>query len=130
MWTRVKLPRHLAEVMLESETLMARYRIAVRDTARDGRFARLPDRSFTQWVRYDLLPRVREVADGRGDPPDESMVATQALRELDGTPNRDRVIDALLELDRLLAPPRATYARFRRGAAPAFSRRRLRFRPG
>lgn len=243
LWTRVKLPRHLAEVTLESEPLMARYRIAVRDIARDGRFARLlfddvfagwllerapqeggvsaigtsfeiwrgtlfvvgprdsfqalekltafaaaaariadcvqtvvnalqqnsppgdpptpssaslqappspsarragsvdraryakvadeieaglrvygawdiaapeggsegafgaPDRSFTQWLRYDLLPRLQEVAEGRADPPSESMVGAQALRELDGAHNADRLIDALLELDRLLAPP-------------------------
>jgi hypothetical protein len=51
MWTRVKLPRHLAEVMLESDPLMARYRIAVRDTARDGRFARLLfDDVFAGWL--------------------------------------------------------------------------------
>jgi hypothetical protein len=33
------------------------------------------------------------------------MVSIQALRELDGADNADRLIDALLELDRLVAPP-------------------------
>ena len=46
-----KLPRHLAEVTLESEPLMARYRIAVRDIARDGRFVRLLfDDVFAGWL--------------------------------------------------------------------------------
>src|SRR5579863_4783754 len=51
VWRRVKLPRHLTEVMLESEPLMARYRIAVRDPDRDGRFARLLfGETFTSWL--------------------------------------------------------------------------------
>ena len=51
LWTRVKLPRHLAEVTLESEPLMARYRIRC-DIARDGRFVRLLfDDVFAGWLR-------------------------------------------------------------------------------
>jgi uncharacterized protein YqcC (DUF446 family) len=64
-----------------------------------------PDRSFTQWVQYDLLPRLREVAASREDPPETSMVGTRALRELDGLPDADPLIDALLELDRLVEGP-------------------------
>ena len=47
-----------------------------------------PDRSFTQWLQYDLLPRLREVAAGREDPPEDSMVGTKALREFDGLHGR------------------------------------------
>ena len=60
------------------------------------------DRSFTQWVRYDLLPRLRDVAAGRADPPAESMVGAYAVRELDGVDEADKLIEVLLELDRLV----------------------------
>jgi hypothetical protein len=61
-----------------------------------------PERSFTQWVQYDLLPRLREVAAGREEPPEQSMAGTRALRELDGVQGADPLIDALLDLDRLV----------------------------
>jgi uncharacterized protein YqcC (DUF446 family) len=60
------------------------------------------DRSFTQWLRYDLVPRLREVAAGRAEPPEHSMVGTQALRELDGNPEAERLVDLLLALDRVV----------------------------
>ena len=268
LWTRVKLPRQLTEVMLESEPLMARYRIAARDIARDGRFARLlfdevfagwllerapqeegvspigtsfeiwrgtvsvvgpresfqavekltafaaaaaqiadrvrtvvtalqpgsppggaddavggtdsdplapssaseqasvslsaagqrsvdrarygnvadeieaglracgawdgavpdgpaqgafgaPDRSFTQWLRYDLLPRLREVAEGRADPPNDSMVGTEGAprarwRPRRGSPDR-RVARARpacrIPVSRACQPPRGASVR-------------------
>ncbi len=61
-----------------------------------------PDRSFAQWLHYDLLPRLREIAAGRADPPDESMAGSKALREFDGLHDADPLIDVLLELDRLV----------------------------
>ena len=59
------------------------------------------DRSFTQWLRYDLLPRLRAVAAGREHPPSTSMVGAKAVREFDGFDAADRLIDVLLELDQL-----------------------------
>lgn len=64
-----------------------------------------PGRSFTQWLQYDLLPRLRGVAAGREDPPQDSMVGTRALREFDGFQDAAPLIDALLELDRLVDEP-------------------------
>jgi tRNA pseudouridine synthase C len=60
-----------------------------------------PNRSFSQWLRYDLTPRLREVAAGREDPPTTSMVGTMAIREFDGFDAADTLIDVLLELDKL-----------------------------
>ena len=72
--------------------------------------------SFTQWVRWELLPQLREVAAGRREAPATSMVGTQAIREFDGYAAADPLTDLLLEVDRLAEsgdPPRARRPRLR-----------------
>jgi hypothetical protein len=59
------------------------------------------DRSFTQWLRYDLVPQLHAVADGRRSPPAQSMVGTRAVREFDGLDAAEPLVAVLLELDRL-----------------------------
>jgi hypothetical protein len=70
------------------------------DGPAEGAFGAV-NRSFTQWIRYDLIPRLRAVAAGSEDPPATSMVGTKAIREFDGWDVADPLIDVLLELDRL-----------------------------
>lgn len=60
------------------------------------------DRSFTQWLRHDLTPRLRAVAAQTEEPPPSSMVGARAVREFDGVPDADGLIDALGDLDRLV----------------------------
>ena len=54
-----------------------------------------PDLTFTQWLEHVLCPRLREIAAGRGEPPDRSSVAAMAVRELDGVEGAGGLIDAL-----------------------------------
>jgi uncharacterized protein YqcC (DUF446 family) len=54
--------------------------------------------AFQEWLQWVLVPRVREGVAG-GWLPQRSEVATYAVRELDGTPDTDDVIQALRDLD-------------------------------
>jgi uncharacterized protein YqcC (DUF446 family) len=58
--------------------------------------------TFGQWLQYVLVPRLRSVARGIEEPPPHSQVATRAARELDGVPDSDALLDALIELDALV----------------------------
>ena len=66
----------------------------------DGAFGG-SNQSFTQWIQFTLLPRVRGVAEG-ADPPPQSQVGTQAVRELDGNDAADGLVRVLLDLDDLV----------------------------
>ena len=56
--------------------------------------------TFTQWLQFVFLPRVREtVAANRF--PSSSSVGAQAVREFDGHPQADRLITLLSEFDAL-----------------------------
>jgi uncharacterized protein YqcC (DUF446 family) len=61
-----------------------------------------PDVAFTQWLEHVLVPRLREVAAGEADPPGSSMVAAQAVRELDGWDEAAGLIAVLQRLDDLV----------------------------
>jgi uncharacterized protein YqcC (DUF446 family) len=61
-----------------------------------------PDMAFTQWLALVLVPRLREVAGGQAEPPSGSMVATQAIRELDGVHEAADLIALLVDLDALV----------------------------
>ena len=54
--------------------------------------------AFQEWLQWILLPRVREGLAG-GGLPGHSEVGTYAVRELDGAPDADAVIQALMDLD-------------------------------
>jgi uncharacterized protein YqcC (DUF446 family) len=61
-----------------------------------------PNLSFSQWVQFTLLPRVRAIADGEAEPPAESNAGAMAVREYDGYDAADPVVFALLDLDELV----------------------------
>ena len=58
-----------------------------------------PDLPFAHWLALVLVPRLREVAAGTADPPGQSMVATQAIREFDGLTEATDLISLLVDLD-------------------------------
>lgn len=56
--------------------------------------------SFTQWLQFIFIPRVRECIAGN-DFPSDSMVGAQAVREFDGDPNAGNLVLLLSEFDAL-----------------------------
>lgn len=52
-----------------------------------------------QWLAWVLIPRVREVATGRGVFPPQSQTAPWAMRALDGHPACDAVTEVLADFD-------------------------------
>jgi uncharacterized protein YqcC (DUF446 family) len=56
--------------------------------------------TFSQWLQFIFLPRVREAA-AANDFPSGSSVGAQAVREFDGNPETDRLITLLSEFDSL-----------------------------
>lgn len=58
--------------------------------------------TFTQWLQFVLCPRLREVAAGTAPAPQTSNVSTKAVREFDGQPETDTLIDVLSDLDHLV----------------------------
>lgn len=56
--------------------------------------------TFTQWLQFIFIPRVREAA-VTGNFPAESHVATQAMREFDGFSEASQLIKLLAEFDAL-----------------------------
>ena len=61
-----------------------------------------PNQSFSQWVQFTLLPKLRDIAAGNSEPPPESHAGTRAVREYDGYDAADPLVAALLELDDLV----------------------------
>ena len=61
-----------------------------------------PDLPFAHWLALVLVPRLREVARGQADPPGQSMVGAQAVREFDGVPEADAIVRLLSDLDALV----------------------------
>jgi uncharacterized protein YqcC (DUF446 family) len=62
-----------------------------------------PDMPFVHWVARVLVPRLRQVARGESDPPGSSMVAAQAVRELDGVTEAADLIALLQQVDDVIA---------------------------
>src|SRR5689334_9080912 len=60
------------------------------------------NQSFTQWIQFTLLPRVRAIADGEIDPPSHSDAGVMAVREFDGYSEADGLVAAVLELDNIV----------------------------
>ena len=56
--------------------------------------------TFTQWLQFIFLPRVREAA-ASSQFPSGSSVGAQAVRELDGQPEADHLVTLLSEFDAL-----------------------------
>jgi uncharacterized protein YqcC (DUF446 family) len=54
--------------------------------------------TFGQWLRWVLVPRAQQALDA-GVLPESSNVAAYAVRELDGTPYGDRLVEALAAFD-------------------------------
>ena len=61
-----------------------------------------PNQSATQWIQFTLLPRVRAIAAGDMDPPGSSEAGVMAIREFDGYDAADPLVEALLELDKIV----------------------------
>lgn len=57
--------------------------------------------TFSQWLQFVLIPRVRQVVAEHGDFPSHSMVGVQAMREFDGDARADRLVGLLGEFDGL-----------------------------
>jgi uncharacterized protein YqcC (DUF446 family) len=55
--------------------------------------------AFEQWLAWIFMPRVRDILAQRGAFPDGSSVGAYAIRELDGAPGREELIDVLIEFD-------------------------------
>jgi len=58
--------------------------------------------TFTQWLEFVLCPRLREVAAGTALAPRTSNVSGKAVREFDGQPEADALIQVLSDLDHLM----------------------------
>lgn len=56
--------------------------------------------TFTQWLQFVFLPRVREAV-AANQFPRSSSVGVQAVREFDGNPDADRLVTLLSEFDAL-----------------------------
>lgn len=54
--------------------------------------------TFNQWLQFVFLPRVREAV-AANQFPQGSSVGAQAVRELDGDPDADRLLTLLSEFD-------------------------------
>ena len=57
---------------------------------------------FEFWIQVVLIERLRQMAAGELDPPDSSMIAAHAVREWDGAPHREALLELLMELDELI----------------------------
>ena len=54
---------------------------------------------FETWLQVVLVPRLRDVVSGEAELPPGSAVGVHAVREWDGAPDRERLIELLIELD-------------------------------
>jgi uncharacterized protein YqcC (DUF446 family) len=55
--------------------------------------------SFYQWLQFILVPSIRDIVDTRGEFPPGSDVAAHAVRELDGAPDAEPLVQVLTALD-------------------------------
>jgi len=56
--------------------------------------------TFTQWLQFVFLPRVRQAV-AANQFPQSSSVGAQAVREFDGNPDGNRLVTLLSEFDAL-----------------------------
>jgi uncharacterized protein YqcC (DUF446 family) len=57
--------------------------------------------AFEEWIQFILLPRIQQIIRDKETPPSDSMISTYAIREFDGSPDRDKLMDLLRQLDDL-----------------------------
>ncbi len=57
--------------------------------------------TFSQWLQFVLIPRVRQIIAEQGEFPSHSMVGVQAMREFDGDARADHLVALLSEFDGL-----------------------------
>ena len=57
--------------------------------------------AFEQWIQFILVPRVHQIVQEKDQFPDNSMLATYAVRVFDGDPETDRLHGLLYEFDLL-----------------------------
>jgi hypothetical protein len=55
-----------------------------------------------EWIQFVLVPRLRDLASGKGELPASSNAAAWATRQFDGDPAADPIIELLRELDDLV----------------------------
>ncbi|MEQ1516961.1 MAG: YqcC family protein [Usitatibacteraceae bacterium] len=60
--------------------------------------------AFTQWLQFVFIPRVRDLNEGNGDWPAQSMVAAQSAREFDDSDEMRQLHRLLIEFDVLIDP--------------------------
>jgi len=60
--------------------------------------------TFSQWLQFILVPRVREIAAGGGEFPSKSAVGAYAIRELDGDYAAADLVRHLCDFDALFEP--------------------------
>jgi uncharacterized protein YqcC (DUF446 family) len=58
--------------------------------------------AFETWLQVVFIRRLRQVAEGHMEIPESSSVAVKAVREWDGVDRRDRLIDLITEVDRIV----------------------------
>jgi uncharacterized protein YqcC (DUF446 family) len=58
--------------------------------------------TFSQWLQFVFIARVREIISAHGSFPAHSMVAAQAVREYDGLPEASRLLSLLGQFDALI----------------------------
>ncbi len=66
--------------------------------------------SFSQWLQFIFIPRVREIVAQRGQFPSQSQVGAQAVREFDGYSEADHLVWLLNQFDALFDQPSAPHA--------------------
>jgi uncharacterized protein YqcC (DUF446 family) len=55
--------------------------------------------TFSQWLQFVFIPRVREIINAHGSFPAQSMVAAQAVREYDGLHEASKLLKLLSAFD-------------------------------
>jgi uncharacterized protein YqcC (DUF446 family) len=58
--------------------------------------------AFSQWLQFIFIPRVREIIESQGEFPASSSVGTQAIREFDGSPQADHLVELLCRFDAVI----------------------------
>ncbi len=58
--------------------------------------------SFSQWLQFVFIARVREIISAHGAFPAQSMVAAQAVRQYDGSPEASKLLSLLSAFDALI----------------------------
>ena len=67
--------------------------------------------TFVQWLQFILVPNVRKVVAKKSSLPESSNVAVAAVRNFDGMDEADRLIDLLIEFDKIAVAPRPSRPR-------------------